>query len=149
MASRQAQEEVPSRQRRLYVHYVVHSFHHPFLQTHHSTSRYPNLLFLETTLTHPTDLRILRLHVKESAAENALQQARNTTISEFVLQNLQKLEGKHPEHEVDAAREYERMTRWKLLVEKAVSDAKHEGLMELVRRVEELIEGDADGQVGG
>ncbi|KAI4661005.1 uncharacterized protein J4E79_005573 [Alternaria viburni] len=83
-------------------------------------------------------LRILRLHVKESAAENALQQARNTTISEFVLQKLQKLEGKHPEHEVDAAREYEAMTRWKLLIEKAVSDAKHEGLVELVRRIEEL-----------
>ena len=78
------------------------------------------------------------MHVKESAAENALQQARNTTISEFVLQKLQKLEGKHPEHEVDAAREYEAMTRWKLLIEKAVSDAKHEGLVELVRRIEEL-----------
>ncbi|KAI4924353.1 uncharacterized protein J4E92_007434 [Alternaria infectoria] len=38
-------------------------------------------------------LRILRFHVKESAAENALQQARNTTISEFVLQKLQRLEG--------------------------------------------------------
>ena len=67
-----------------------------------------------------------------------MQQARNTTISEFVLQKLQKLEGEHPEHDVDAAREYERMTRWKLLIEKAVSDAKHEGLVELVKRVEEL-----------
>ncbi|KAI4710953.1 hypothetical protein J4E89_004543 [Alternaria sp. Ai002NY15] len=83
-------------------------------------------------------LRILRFHVKEGAAENALQQARNTTISESVLQKLQKLEGEHPEHEVDAARDYERMTRWKLVIEKAVSDSKHEGLMELVRRVEEL-----------
>ncbi|KAI4925577.1 hypothetical protein J4E85_007456 [Alternaria conjuncta] len=85
-------------------------------------------------------LRILRFHVKESAAENALQQARNTTISEFVLQKLQKLEGKHPEHEVDAAREYERMTRWKLIIEKAIGDAKHEGLVELVKRVEELMD---------
>jgi len=124
------------------------SFHHSFTQTYYYTSRYPNLLSLETSLTHPTDLRILRLHVKESAAENALQQARNTTISEFVLQKLQKLEGEHPEHEVDAAKEYERMMRWKLIIEKAVSDAKHEGLVELVRRVEELIEGDADGQAG-
>ncbi|KAI4684475.1 uncharacterized protein J4E84_006465 [Alternaria hordeiaustralica] len=40
-----------------------------------------------------SNLRILRYNVKESAAENALQQARNTTISEFVLQKLQKLEG--------------------------------------------------------
>ena len=69
-----------------------------------------------------------------------MQLARNTTISEFVLQKLQKLEGKHPKHEVDAAREYEMMTRWKLLIERAVSDAKHEGLVELVRRVDELMD---------
>jgi len=91
----------------------------------------------QTILTPPTDFRILRFHVKESAADNALQLARNTTISEFVLQ---KLEGKRPDHDVDAAREYERMTRWKLLIEKAVCDAKHEGLVELVRRVEQLMD---------
>ena len=96
-------------------------------------------------LTPPTDLRILRFHVKESAAENRLQQASNTTISEFVLQ---KLQGKRPGHDIDAAKDYEMMKRWKLLVDQAVSDAKHEGLVELVRRVEELIEGDADGQAG-
>ncbi|KAI4622412.1 uncharacterized protein J4E87_006354 [Alternaria ethzedia] len=84
-------------------------------------------------------LRILRCRIKESAAENKLQQARNTTISEFVLQ---KLQGKGPEHDFDAAREYEVMMRWKLLIDQAVSDAKHEGLVELVRRVEELMDED-------
>ncbi|KAI4954694.1 hypothetical protein J4E86_006004 [Alternaria arbusti] len=53
-------------------------------------------------------LRILRFHVKESAAENRLQQARNTTISEFVLQ---KLQGKRPGHDIDAAKDYEMMKR--------------------------------------
>lgn len=56
----------------------------------------------DSLITHPTDLRVLRCHVKESAAENELHKACNTTTSVFIQQ---KLEGKRLARDIDAAKE--------------------------------------------